>query len=338
MTRWEVYSGSDEDWNQNVCNKNAHYRQLTFWGNLKKKKNWKILRLKCTNGETTSIQIFYKKIFFINFFYCAGGPIGSIKNLDESFINFLKKHTNSKVYYIRIDDGSSDLDNLEFLENSKLWNRPKFRMNEAKSAFFELPDQYNMNDLFKNSSRDFKYSLKRSKKKNLTYIYTNNPDSNHLAEISIGMFKKKKIKMMEYQDFENFKLTLKNNMYYIIAYDEEQNPLAYRAVLILKNKAWDIAAATSLRGRKNFAGFGIFEELIKNLVKLSVKKFNLGSLVTENEGVNSFKLGTGAKELLYVGEFEYCNLKFLKKMINLFIAFTLSKRFIRLNFLRRLYF
>ena len=61
MTRWEVYSGSDEDWNQNVCNKNAHYRQLTFWGNLKKKKNWKILRLKCTNGETTSIQIFYKK-------------------------------------------------------------------------------------------------------------------------------------------------------------------------------------------------------------------------------------------------------------------------------------
>ena len=338
MSKWEIYNGSDEDWDQNVFNKNAHYRQLSFWGNLKKKMNWKILRLKCSNAETTSIQIFYKKIFFINFFYCAGGPIGSIKNLDETFIIFLKKQTNSKINYIRIDDCSSDLNNLEFLEKSKLWNRPKYRMNEGKSAFFELPDKYDMNNLFENSSRDFKSSLKRSKKKNLTYIYTDNPDSNHLAEISIGMFEKKKIKMMEYQDFENFKLTLKKNMYYIIAYDENGNPLAYRAILIFENKAWDIAAATSLKGRKNFAGFGLFEELIKNLVKLSVKKYNLGSLIIKNEGVNSFKLGTGAKELLYVGEFEYCNLNFLKKLINLFISFSLSKKFVRFNILRRLYF
>ena len=56
--------------------------------------------------------------------------------------------------------------------------------------------------------------------------------------------------MMEYQDFEDFKFALKNNMHFVIAYDENKNPLAYRAILVLKNKAWDIAAATSLEEEK----------------------------------------------------------------------------------------
>ena len=39
---------------------------------------------------------------------------------------------------------------------------------------------------------------------------------------------------MEYQDFEDFKFALKNNMHFVIAYDENKNPLAYRAILVLK--------------------------------------------------------------------------------------------------------
>ena len=109
-------------------------------------------------------------------------------------------------------------------------------------------------------------------------------------------------------------------------------------MIVFKNKAWDIAAATSLIGRKYFAGFGIFEEIIKILIKFSVKKYDLGSLTSEKEGVNLFKRGTGSKEVFYVGEFEYCNLKFFNRLINLVIGFTLSKKFIFINFLKRLYF
>ena len=143
---------------------------------------------------------------------------------------------------------------------------------------------------------------------------------------------------MQYQDFEDFKYALNNNMHFVIAYDENKNPLAYRAIFVLKNKAWDIAAATSLEGRKKFAGFGLFEEVLNLLKNLSIDKFNLGSLTSENRGVNDFKIGTGAEELLYVGEFEYCNFKFLKKLINSLISFTLSKKLIGFSFLRRLYY
>ena len=61
MTKWEVYSGSDEEWDQNVFNYDANYRQLTSWANLKKLKNWKVLRLISKNEKKTLIQIFYKK-------------------------------------------------------------------------------------------------------------------------------------------------------------------------------------------------------------------------------------------------------------------------------------
>ena len=68
-----------------------------------------------------------------------------------------------------------------------------------------------------------------------------------------------------------------------------------------KNKVSDIAAATSLEGRK-ICRFGLFEEVLKVLKILSIDQFNLGSLTSQNRGVNDFKIGTGAKELLYVGE------------------------------------
>ena len=63
MTNWELFKGTDEEWDQNVFNYDANYRQLTSWANLKTK-NWKILRLVSKNEKKTLIQIFYKKYFF----------------------------------------------------------------------------------------------------------------------------------------------------------------------------------------------------------------------------------------------------------------------------------
>lgn len=335
---WELFKGSDEEWDLNVFNYDANYRQLTSWANLKKLKNWKVLRLICKDEKKTLIQIFYKKYFLVSFIYCPGGAIGSAENLDQNFIDFIKKYTNSIVCYIRIDDSSTKLENLNFFKRSQLWSRPIYRTNESKCAYMEFAKEFDIKDIFKFSSRDFRYSLKRSKKKKINYLHTNSPNSNHLVEISMGMFKKKKIKMMEFQDFEDFKSALHKSMLFVMAYDENKNPLAYRAIFVLKNKAWDIAAATSLEGRKKFAGFGLFEEVLKVLKNLSINKFNLGSLLSKNRGVNDFKIGTGAKEFLYVGEFEYCNFKFLNKIINSLIGFTLSKKFISFSFLRRLYY
>lgn len=337
MTNWSIFNGSDTEWDRNVIEFNANYRQLSSWANLKKLKKWKVLKLVFNSNKKTFIQIFYKKFYFISFFYCSGGPIGSVKSLDNLFIEFIKKITNTKICYIRVDDSSSDNENLIFFEKSNLWSRPKFRTNEGRSAYLELPNKFEEGDFLKNLSRDFKYSLNRSKKKNLISINTSDPNSHHLVKISMGMFDKKKIKMMELQDFEDMKIAIKRNILFFISYDKENTPLAYRAILKYDDKAWDIAAATSIAGRKKFAGFGLFYEIIKTLVNASVGKFYLGALVSHNPGVNSFKMGTGAKEQLYVGEFEYCSVAFLKNVINLLIKFTLSKKFIKFNFIRRLY-
>ncbi len=337
MNNWKIFNGSDDEWDKNVIEYNANYRQLSSWANLKKLKKWKVLRLVFNSNKKTFIQIFYKKFYFISLFYCSGGPMGSVKSLDSSFVEFIKKITNTKICYIRVDDSSSEIENLVFFEKADLWSRPKYRTNEGRSAYLELSNKFNEEDFFKYSSRDFKSSLRRSKKKNLIFMHTSYPNSHHLVEISMGMFDKKKIKMMEFNDFEEMKITIKKDLFFFISFDEENTPLAYRAVLKCGDRAWDIAAATSIAGRKMFAGFGLFNEVIKTLINVSVKKFYLGALVSHNPGVNSFKMSTGAKEQLYVGEFEYCNVAFFKNIINLLIKFTLSKKFIKLNFIRRLY-
>tara|TARA_B110000483_G_C18196348_1_gene543123 strand:- start:828 stop:1844 length:1017 start_codon:yes stop_codon:yes gene_type:complete len=338
MSKWNIFNGTDDEWDHNMILQNAHYRQSTIWSNLKNKKNWEIIRLVNDRKNKTSVQVIYKRYYFITFFFIAGGAIGSIENLNKSFIKFLTSYTKSKIHYIRLDDGSYEEKNLEYLENSTLWNRPIFRMNESKCAFYNLSHIVNKKTIFAEASGDFKSSLKNCDKKNLKYVYTHTPSSEDLSEISISMYRKKKLKMMEFDDFENFKQTLGNNMHYVVAYDQDNNPLAYRAVLIFNDKAWDIAAATSLKGRKTFAGFGVFREIMYILINRSIKEFNLGALTSKSGGVNSFKIGTGAKERFYVGEFENSNLIFLKGIVNLLISISLSKSFITFNFLRRLYF
>ncbi len=339
QANWQIYTGSDFEWDKEVDLNNSHYRQSSSWSKLKANKGWKIFRAQFdSNSKKTKIQVLYKKVLFMTFFFIPGGAIGSTENLDEDFIKFLIKKTNSKLYYIRIDDGSFSEKNLDFFSNSKIWLRPTYRLNEAKCAYFDLTEINSKDDYFKNSSKDFKSSIKNCRKKKLIYKCTSSPNSNELAEISISMFNKKKIKMMEFNDFENFKSAIGNQMHYVIAYDQDGTPLGYRAIMIIKDKAWDIAAATSILGRKKYAGFGCLEVIMELLISKSVREFNLGALNSNAGGVNAFKLGSGAKERFYVGEFEYNKFFLFRIIINLIISISLSQKFIQYNILRRLFF
>ena len=58
----------------------------------------------------------------------------------------------------------------------------------------------------------------------------------------------------------------------------------------------------------------------------------------KNPGINSFKLGTGAEALDYVGEYEYFGSKFINYLTNILIKISFSKTLQFFLFFRRLYF
>ena len=337
-TDWYDFTGNELDWDSNLDKKGSHYRQLTSWADLKKKKGWEVIRAQRGQKQDVMIQVLYKKFFFITFFFIPGGAIGLVNKIDEKFIKFILKKAAAKIFYLRIDDGSYSKKNLEFFEKSKNWSRPLFRMNESKCAYFDLKGFDINSNYFEDATRDFKSSLRSCRNKKLSYYYNKDVSSEDLAEISVSMFNKKKIKMMELEDFDNFKSALKDKILFIIAYNENKVPLAYRAVLIFKKRAWDLAAATSQMGRKKHAGFGLLEKTIDLLISNSIDEFNLGALNSQTSGVNAFKIGSGAKERFYVGEYEYRKFLILRVFVNLFISISLSKKLIGISFLRRFFF
>jgi lipid II:glycine glycyltransferase (peptidoglycan interpeptide bridge formation enzyme) len=152
------------------------------------------------------------------------------------------------------------------------------------------------------------------------------------------MFRNKKIKMMNFEDFENLKKDLNNYSIFFVCFDKNGKPLAYRTIIIIGDNAWDLAAATSFDGRKLFAGFGILVQVLDYLRSKNICKYDLGAINKKTIGINSFKIGTGAHPTHYVGEYEYSGFKILNFITNNFVRLTFSKLLQYFFFFRSLYF
>ena len=88
---WSLFEDSEKNWEDYLKKNEAHYRQSYYWGELKKEKKWKVLRLEYKNKKQlleTRVQVLYKNFFCFNFFFIPGGVIGNVRNLDFKFIKF----------------------------------------------------------------------------------------------------------------------------------------------------------------------------------------------------------------------------------------------------------
>ena len=105
---WEIFKGTEEDWQRNFVKSKKHYRQSYNWGEYKSMMNWKILRLEKIDelGKKTLVQITYKKKFIFCAAYIPGDIAGDINHLDNSFKKKIMEVSNSKFLYIRLDSNS----------------------------------------------------------------------------------------------------------------------------------------------------------------------------------------------------------------------------------------
>ena len=163
---WSLFESDISNWEEYLKENQAHYRQSFYWGELKKKKKWKVLRAeyKTLSGKVeTRVQVLYKEILFINFFFIPGGSIGKVCNLNKLFIDFLKKETRSIFFYLRLDDSSKKKENIDFFKYSNLWQVPSYKMHDSICAIYDFKELDS--DIYKNFTRDFKSSVKNSLKK-----------------------------------------------------------------------------------------------------------------------------------------------------------------------------
>ena len=67
-------------------------------------------------------------------------------------------------------------------------------------------------------------------------------------------------------------------------------------------KGFDILAATNSEGRKVYASYGVFWEIIKYFKLSKLKNYDLSGIdEINNKGVYNFKKGTGSVIVKYLG-------------------------------------
>ncbi len=326
---WNIFKDSAKEWQHHFKMHRGHYRQSYNWGEYKKLMGWKILRLKKIDrsGNQTLVQVTYKKFLFFSAIYIPGYISGNTELLDKHFRRALIKFTNSKFVYIRIDNNSILFESQNLLISNNGWKRPMYREHTSMTLEIEI-DKDNSNfvdNIRKNWKKSYKKSVKRYEESKVSFKITNYPNVTELISIDRVMTKSRKIYTNHSENEFSFLVdTSGHNVFFVIAYSSNGEPISYRAMIYFDNQGWDLGGATTPEGKELLIDYFLMIELLKKASSLKIKNYNLGDIGQEKKiGVYNFKKGLGGKEQTYSGEWEWSNIPFLRLVINSIIFFLM---------------
>ena len=344
MSDWEIFKGSELEWNSLVREFKGDYRQLWQWGEYKSSNNWKIIRyIKNPNLDKKYkevMQVTYRQLWPLCFIYVPGGVCNENKT---GFSHEVEKLFFNKFKYfltiVRIDS--------HYPLNKKLterllfnnWYVPLYRNNVGLASIIEI-NQFDGIDKFENASSKWKYNFRRSLKNNLILKAEDEPNDIkfEIQKVSQQMVEYKNVyhilnpsAIIDIANYFEEKLTI------ITCRNSKEEIIGFRAALCIDNFAWDLFAASNEEGRKLKAGYPLLSVLIEECRKKGAKQYSLAG-ITPGTARSIFKIEAGGTQHEFIGEYEKTRFIFLGKIFNLLLymmKFSLIYKF--LSFLFRIF-
>ena len=314
MMKIKIFDSNSEIWNKKFYSFNEKsYNQSYEYGNFLKKSNWNCSRLYIEENNKILLiaQIFFRKYFGIYFIWIPGGPFGNIYEFEKILISFLKK----KFHFFYIKFNSND--KLQ-IKKFKYFKKPLILNTSEQKMELEIHKNFNKN--LSNFSKNWRHNFNRSKKQNLKFTSNKKINIDEIFDIYKSMTKIKNIKLQFSKvQLQNLIKLCKDSLICLECRNTKNKLLSIRIVGILNNFAFDILSATNTQGRKNYASYLIFGNLLDELSKKNIVKYDLSGVdFKKNIGVYNFKKGTGAKLIKCLGEWEYSNFPLLTFIITIF--------------------
>ena len=331
-TIFNIYDGSSEKWNNELKNfKNFSFFQTYEWGKYSEKDNWNVFRIKQFDEKNILIsqsQILIKKKFGILNCLVPGGPVGDIEKWSKDIVDFLKNEF-GLLLYIKFDARDKKSKPVSDKLNSFSWKKPIFKGSTEKRMEINL--KYNLQELKSNLSTNWRHNLKRSKKYQLKFIINDNPNIKEIYDLYINMQKIKNLSDSVYfysiNNLLDMKKFIKNDLKFFECRNDKNQLISIRIVGIKHFKGFDILAATNSEGRKVYASYGVFWEIIKYFKLSKLKNYDLSGIdEINNKGVYNFKKGTGAELIFCQGEWEKSKIPLLCGFISFYQKINLRKK------------
>ncbi len=323
MRNWKLIKEEKaaQIWNENLVKFEDCSPFQTFeWGQYQNSLGWTPLYFAHFDEEeniTAMSMILLKSFpFKTGFVWVTGGPIGEIENWNEELPKAILKATKLKRLYFRFRcDRKRNTKDALLLEHHK-WSKPLFAMASNFSMEFDLPK--NFGDFNKKLSKSWKRNLKLALKNDLVIKQSVNPDITELREAFNEMEKNKNLpELFSGEKLENLFKYTRSNLIFFRCEDKEGNLLSVRGTLFIGKRAVDYLAVTTDEGRNLRASFPLLQEVFRHCSEKGITQYDLGGIDPwKNPGVYTFKSGTGAKELEYLGEWDWASSEWLRLLGN----------------------
>lgn len=284
------------------------------WASLRALDGWKFVRV-LTDSGTPLTQVLIKPIGFgACVAYAPGGLItGTTVDADE-FVEFLSNHLSAHVRYARIH---SSTPRFHKEENVSLagWQRVSHRLGAASTLVMQLDAPHdNRRDLL---STNWSRNLRRGEQRdNVVELLSETP----IEDVVSAHESVRDVKGVDVASWALSREHLRalsegfgNRLVIARCTDPIGNLRAIRAAIITGGCAFDIIAATTMEGRKQYSSHLTLWRLAEELGRRGVACYDLGGVdENQNRGVYDFKRGTGAEPVEYGDELDFASPHFLR--------------------------
>jgi hypothetical protein len=318
---WKLWQGGGQETWDSLLLKHSDFTiyQSYAWGEHRAKFGWQPLRLVLQEDNEIKVmaQVLLRRFpLSIGLAWIPGGPIGKIESWGKHFQHAISQVTGLKFVYCRINSMHSYFQDDESMLLEEGWVRSRYTINSGLSLnYFPSNDE---GTRMLQCSKNWRHNLRRATKRKIHSYLWENP---HPAEMIAAYSKMEEHKQLKQQtsleQIESIRAAFGSNCILVRCDDEEGNLLAFRGALLLGGKGWDMYAATTPEGRKLYASHSAFWELMTQCSIKKIKWYDMSGVdPIKNPGVANFKKGTGARDLKYLGEWEYSNSIILRRLAN----------------------
>lgn len=319
MAEWKLI---DEEtarnmWNEHLIRFEDCSPFQTFeWGQYHKALGWQPCHFAAVDehGEITALMLGLLRRYplGIGLMWSAGGPIGNIKTWGENLHKAVLRETKLRHLYLRFRcDRERDVNNVLFLNNQN-WTRSLFAMTSCVSM--ELDLSIGEDKLLSGLARNWRRNLKASNANNLRIRLCSNPDIKEISEAYAEMEARKNLPpQFSYEKLEKLFGSAESNLVFYRCEDAEGNLLSFRGCLLAGNRACDYLAVTTGQGRELRASYAVLWALLMHCQRQGVRSYDLGGIdLWNNPGVYKFKKETGARQIEYLGEWDWASQPWLR--------------------------
>jgi lipid II:glycine glycyltransferase (peptidoglycan interpeptide bridge formation enzyme) len=323
MNNWELLTNETASriWDENLARfADCSPFQSYAFGQYYQKLGWQACYWTATNekGETVAMCLGLLRLFPLGFgmLWCVGGPVGDIKRWGESLRRTILETTGLKHLYLRFRcDRERNVADTLFL-NHHGWARSIVPMTSSFSM--ELDLARGEETLFTNLDRRWRRNLRLAGQNNLVIKLCSNPDAEEISRVYGEMEMRKNLpQQFSSEKLKNLFTRAGSNLVFYRCEDESGNLISFRGCLTSGNRACDYLAATTEKGRGLRASYAVLWQLLRHCREQGIEIYDMGGIDPwGNPGVYTFKKETGAREVEFLGEWDWATSSSLRLLGN----------------------